>query len=51
MPDKEELEVRLMDAERSFAEFPDPIEWESLKADIESQWAPDPEEADYGEDG
>lgn len=49
MPDKEELEIRLMDAERSFKEFPDPIEWRSLKEEIEAQYAPEPEEVADGE--
>lgn len=50
MPDKEELEMRLMDAERSFKEFPDPVEWRALKEEIEAQWAPDPEEVGDGQD-
>ena len=41
MPDKEELEQLV---ERSLSEFPDDDAWEELKADIASQWAPDPEE-------
>ena len=51
MPDKEELE-QMLDSfgERSLAEFPDDREWELLKAEIEAQHAPDPEEADDGED-
>ena len=44
MPSAEELEIRLMDAERSFKEFPDPMEWEALKDEIMAQHAPDPEE-------
>ena len=41
MPDKEELETIV---ERSISEFPDDDAWEQLKAEIETQWAPDPEE-------
>lgn len=39
MPDREELEIRLMDAERSLQEFPDDEAWEALKAEIQSQYA------------
>lgn len=45
MPDKEELEILLDEnGERSLAEFPDDDAWEALKAEIEKQHAPEPEE-------
>lgn len=50
MPDREELE-QMLDSlgERSLREFPDDDAWESLKADIASQWALDFEEAEDGD--
>ena len=42
MPTAEELEQLLdVNGERSLAEFPDDESWEALKAEIESQYAPE----------
>ena len=49
MPDREELEVRLMERERSLKEFPDLREWELLKEEIEAQYVP--EEVGDGKNG
>ena len=50
MPDREELEVRLMEQERSIKEFPDTRAWLDLKAEVERQYAPEPEEEEHGDD-
>lgn len=49
MPSAEELEQMLdVNGERSLAEFPDDESWAALKAEIESQHAPEDEGVEDG---